>query len=163
MSVMGQQLSFDFHTAAPVSAVPVSSVSVPSDPRAQPPQGADRCRRAERGALGHRAGLSAEAQVAQDYQRRGYRVAGQRWRGHCGEIDLILHDGDGLVFVEVKKSRSFDRALQRLSSRQIARLLRAGEEFAGTQPRGSLTEMRFDVALMNEQGMIRIVENALGP
>ena len=73
-----------------------------------------------------------------------------------------LHRGM-LVFVEVKKSRSFDHAMQHLSSRQIARLLRAGEEFAGTQPRGSLTEMRFDVALMNEQGMIRIVENALGP
>lgn len=144
MSMMGQQLRFDFSTPVPV-------------------RDDGRRTRAERGATGHRAGLSAEAQVAQDYQRRGYRVAGQRWRGRCGEIDLILQDGDGLIFVEVKKSRSFDRAMQRLSSRQIARLLRAGEEFAGTQPRGSLTEMRFDVALMNEQGMIRVVENALGP
>lgn len=153
MSVMGQQLSFDFHT--PVPALPES--------HAQKIHGQGRRRRVERGALGHRAGLSAEAQVAQDYRRRGYRVAGQRWRGRSGEIDLILHDGDGLIFVEVKKSRSFDHAMQHLSSRQITRLLRAGEEFAGTQPRGSLTEMRFDVALMNEQGMIRIVENALGP
>ncbi|MBY6002563.1 YraN family protein [Salipiger bermudensis] len=151
MSMMGQQLSFDFRNPAP--AAPSREQAHEDGRRA----------RVERGALGHRAGLSAEARVAQDYERRGYRVARRRWRGRCGEIDLILHDGAGLIFVEVKKSRSFDRALQRLSSRQIARLLRAGEEFAGTQPLGSLTEMRFDVALMNEQGMIRVMENALGP
>lgn len=155
MSMMGQQLSFDFQMSVSPAVPPVAPP--------QRPHEEGRRSRAERGALGHRAGLSAEARVAQDYERRGYRVARQRWRGRCGEIDLILHDGEGLIFVEVKKSRSFDRALQRLSSRQIARLLRAGEEFAGSQPRGALTEMRFDVALMNDQGMIRVMENALGP
>ncbi|MCR8550774.1 YraN family protein [Salipiger sp. P9] len=116
-----------------------------------------------RGALGYRAGISAEMRVAQDYERRGYAVARRRWRGRGGEIDLILRDGAGLVFVEVKKSRSFDRALERLSSRQVSRLMVAAEEFAGGEPMGSLTEMRFDVALMDAQGMIRVIENAFGP
>lgn len=144
---MAQQLAFDFQAppAAPV----------------QPHEDGRRAR-AARGALGYHAGLSAEARIAQDYERRGYSVAQRRWRGQGGEIDLILHNGDGLIFVEVKKSRSFERALERLSQRQIARLLSAAEEFAGTQPRGSLTEMRFDVALMDGQGMIRVIENALG-
>ena len=149
---MGEQLAFDFRAPAP----PIPAVVL------RPHEDGRRARQ-DRGALGYHAGLSAEAQVVQDYERRGYAVLRKRWRGACGEIDLILQDGDALIFVEVKKSRSFDHAMQHLSSRQIARLLRAGEEFAGTQPRGSLTEMRFDVALMNEQGMIRIVENALGP
>ena len=60
------------------------------------------------GALAYQAGLSAEAQVAADYAARGYRPLATRWRGRCGEIDLVLADGAGLVFVEVKKSRSFD-------------------------------------------------------
>ncbi|MGR3375268.1 YraN family protein [Salipiger abyssi] len=143
---MAQQLAFDFQAppAAPV----------------QPHEDGRRAR-AVRGSVGYHAGLSAESRIAQDYERRGYRVAQRRWRGQGGEIDLILHDGEGLIFVEVKKSRSFDRALERLSQRQIARLLSAAEEFAGTQPRGSLTEMRFDVALMDGQGMIRVIENAL--
>ena len=43
------------------------------------------------------------------------------------------------------------------------RLMAAAEEFAGSQPRGSLTDMRFDVALMDCHGMIRVIENAFGP
>ena len=120
-------------------------------------------KRADRGRMAYHAGIAAENRIERAYLDRGATVSHRRWRGGGGEIDLILHEGEEVVFVEVKKSRSFDHAMQHLSSRQIARLLRAGEEFAGTQPRGSLTEMRFDVALMNEQGMIRIVENALGP
>ncbi len=112
------------------------------------------------GATGHAAGLAAEACIARDYERRGYPIARRRWRGHGGEIDLIAQDGDGLVFIEVKKSRSFDRALARIGTRQAARLMQAAEEFLGTQPRGQLTDVRFDVALMNDHGDIQVIENA---
>lgn len=115
------------------------------------------------GRRGYHAGLSAEGRVAQDYERRGFPVVRQRWRGQAGEIDLIVRDGDGLVFIEVKKSRSFARAAERLTSRQIARLQRAAEEFLETQPRGSLTDVRFDVALVNAQGEVQVIENAIGP
>jgi putative endonuclease len=112
--------------------------------------------------LGHLAGLSAEQQVAQDYVRRGMPVARERWRGSGGEIDLIVQDGDGLVFVEVKKSRSFARAAERLSRRQIGRLFAAAEEYLGTQPAGSLTKTRFDLAVVDGQGQVRVMENAIG-
>lgn len=85
----------------------------------------------------------------------------RRWRGQAGEIDLIMQDGDGVVMVEVKKSRSFARAADRLTQRQIGRLMLAAEEFLGTQPRGSLTNVRFDVALVNAHGEIKVIENAL--
>jgi putative endonuclease len=117
--------------------------------------------RQHRGRQAYHAGLAAEAQVASDYERRGYPVAARRWRGAGGEIDLILHDGDGYVFVEVKKSRSFDQAMAHLGQRQIARLFAAAEEFVDTTPRGGLTDMRFDVALMNGHGDIQVIENAL--
>lgn len=113
------------------------------------------------GKTGYLAGLSAENAVEKDYARRGYPVISRRWRGQGGEIDLVLRDGAGIVIVEVKKSRSFSRAMDRLSQRQIARLCSAAEEFVGTQPRGALTDIRFDVALMNDRGEIRVVENAL--
>lgn len=64
-----------------------------------------------RGAVAYQAGLAAEACIADDYERRGYPIAARRWRGQGGEIDLVARDGDGLVFIEVKKSRSFDRAV----------------------------------------------------
>ena len=114
----------------------------------------------QQGMIGYHAGLSAEAMVASDYARRGFAKVCERWRGEGGEIDLILRDGTGLVFVEVKKSRSFEAAAARLGPRQIARLMRSAEAFAGTQPDGSLTEMRFDVALVDGYGVVRIIENA---
>jgi putative endonuclease len=108
------------------------------------------------------AGIAAEGRIAQDYERRGFIIARQRWRGKSGEIDLIVRDGDGLIFVEVKQSRDFESAASALSTAQMRRICRSAEEFLGTQPRGSLTEMRFDVALVNGRGETQIIENAFG-
>ena len=106
--------------------------------------------------------MAAEESVARHYQRSGSRLAARRWRGRGGEIDLILREGDGLVFVEVKKAKSFSAAAERLSRRQMARLCAAAEEFAGGEPRGSLTQMRFDLAMVNDMGEIRVLRNAFG-
>ncbi|MCB1406759.1 MAG: YraN family protein [Rhodobacteraceae bacterium] len=113
------------------------------------------------GAVSYHAGLSAEDQVARDYERRGMPVTAHRWRGKGGEIDLIARDGDGYVFVEVKKSRDHARAAERLSARQITRLFDAASEFLGHCKSGLDTLARFDVALIDAQGRIEIVENAL--
>lgn len=117
--------------------------------------------RAARGAMGHAGGQAAEHQVERAYADRGARCLARRWRGAGGEIDLIFEMAGDIVFVEVKASRSHARAAARLSPRQSARLLAAAEEYLGTQPAGSLTPMRIDVALVDGQGMIEIVENAL--
>jgi putative endonuclease len=113
-----------------------------------------------RGAMAFHAGLSAEERIAQDYERRGFAVARQRWRGKSGEIDLIVKDGEGLIFIEVKQSKSFARAAQRISAAQMRRIYSCAEEYLGTQPLGSLTDIRFDVALVNGLGETQIIENA---
>jgi putative endonuclease len=113
------------------------------------------------GARSYHAGLAAEASVERHYAGRGCPIAARRWRGQSGEIDLIARDGDCVVFIEVKHSRTHAEAAERLGARQIARILQAGAEFAEGEPRGALTEMRFDVALVDGQGRIDILENAL--
>ncbi|WP_323035725.1 YraN family protein [Pararhodobacter sp.] len=113
------------------------------------------------GAVSYHAGLSAEDQVARDYVRRGFPVAARRWRGKGGEIDLILRDGAGFVFVEVKKSRDHARAAERLRPQQMQRLFAAASEYLGQCPTGLDTFARFDVALIDAQGRIQILENAL--
>lgn len=114
------------------------------------------------GAVSYHAGLAAEQQVASDYQRRGYEPCENRWRGRGGEIDLIARDGDGFVFVEVKKARNFSRAIERISQRQLQRIYQAAEEFLGQMPKALLTPARIDVALVNGSGQIEIIENAYG-
>lgn len=115
------------------------------------------------GRAAHLSGRAAEAAVERLYVARGLTVAARRWRGEAGEIDLVLRDGAGLVFVEVKRSATHARAAHALRPAQAARLMASAEAFAGTEPAGLLTEMRFDVALVDGAGRVEIVENALGP
>jgi putative endonuclease len=112
------------------------------------------------GARSYHAGLAAEDQVAQHYERSGRAIAARRWRGAAGEIDLIARDGAVVIFIEVKQSRSHAAAIEHLTPRQFARIYRAAEEFLGGEPAGGLTEVRFDVALVDGSGRIEIIENA---
>lgn len=113
------------------------------------------------GAASYHGGLAAEDQVASTYLAKGYTLAAKRFRGQAGEIDLILRDGAGLVFVEVKKSRSFAKAAIALSDRQISRIVGTAEEFMGGEPDGQNTQARFDVALVDGAGQVRILDNAI--
>ena len=112
------------------------------------------------GLVSYHAGLSAEDQVSREYARRGCGFVASRWQGQAGEIDLIAKDGDGLIFIEVKKSRDFVRAAERINRRQMQRIYAAASEFMARMPMGQDTPARFDVALVNGFGDIRIIENA---
>ena|SRR6056297_1602298 len=108
----------------------------------------------------YHAGLSAEQAVARHYARQGAVLRETRWRGRCGEIDLILAEGDRIVFVEVKKSRTHEQAVQRVTAKQLGRILRSAEDYLGSCPNGALTDARLDVALVDAQGVIDIIPNA---
>jgi putative endonuclease len=84
----------------------------------------------------------------------------KRWRGSQGEIDLVAQNGEGVIFIEVKKSRSHARAAAALSPRQMQRIYGAGSEFLATQPKGQLTDVRIDLALVDEAGRVEVIENA---
>lgn len=114
------------------------------------------------GQMNYHAGFAAEEAVARSYNRRGLRIDGKRWRGTAGEIDLVAREGDGVVFVEVKKSRSFSAAAERISKRQMQRIYQTASEFLAGEPNGQNTDVRFDVALVNGIGDVRILENAFG-
>jgi putative endonuclease len=112
--------------------------------------------------MAYAGGLSAERQVAAFYAQSGRPIVAQRWRGKSGEIDLIASFGDGFVVIEVKRARTHDHAVQRLGVRQMARLAATANEFVALQPRGLGTPLRFDVALVDQIGRIKIIENAFG-
>lgn len=113
------------------------------------------------GQVSYLAGQAAEESVATQYQSTGHRILARRWRGRAGEIDIVAESAEGLVFVEVKASKTHRRAAEALGARQQQRLMRAAEEYAACH-RGRIdVEMRLDVALMNQMGEIEILENAL--
>ena len=112
------------------------------------------------GARSYHAGLAAEDQVAQLYERSGRAVCARRWRGSSGEIDLIVRDGAEVIFIEVKQSRTHSVAAEHLTRRQMDRIYASASEFLAGEPQGQDTDVRFDVALVDSIGRIDIVENA---
>jgi putative endonuclease len=119
-----------------------------------------RLARRRRGARAYLAGRSAEEATARHYEAAGRPIVARRWRGIGGEIDLIAREGDGVVFIEVKQAKSFEAAAERLSLRQMGRISAAAAEFLAGEPGGEITEARFDVALVDGAGRVRILENA---
>ncbi len=113
------------------------------------------------GLVSYLSGLSAEAAEARHYELSGRHVAATRWRGRGGEIDLVAREGDRVIFIEVKRARTHALAAERLGARQTARICAAASEFVAGEPAGQRTEMRFDVALVDQHGVIEIIENAI--
>ncbi len=112
------------------------------------------------GAVSYYSGLAAEESVARHYAKTGYSIAAKRWRSKAGEIDLIAKKDGNIIFIEVKKSRDFDTAAQMLNQRQMKRIYNSAAIYLEDEPAGQDSDSRFDVALVNRQGAISVLENA---
>ncbi len=98
-----------------------------------------------------------ERLAAEHLERLGYALVARNARTRFGEIDLIAHAGDTLVFVEVKTRRisgSAGTALDAFSRqkvRQVRRLAAAWLAEAPSRPRAE--ELRFDaIAVTLDRG-----------
>jgi putative endonuclease len=113
-------------------------------------------------------GLWAQ-QRAKDYLvAQGLRFIAENVGYRCGELDLIMADGDGLVFVEVRwrVSRRFGGALASVTRRKRQRLIRAAQCYLAAihlrrDRMAGLTGFRFDVMAVEPEGLAW-VPNAFG-
>lgn len=89
---------------------------------------------------------------------RGYSLVERNFRTREGEIDLILRNGETLVFVEVKLRRGtgYGDPLEAVTPGKQRTILALAERFiADREP--DFSEMRFDVVgIMVTRGNIRI-------
>ena len=76
-------------------------------------------------------GAAGEQLARRHLERKGYRFVAANWRRRYGELDLIMRDGDVLVFVEVKTRRGerVVTAEESLTPAQARRLLLAAQTF----------------------------------
>lgn len=81
-------------------------------------------------------GKLAEEAVRKHLEAKGYVHRHSNWRSGHGELDLVMMDGDELVFVEVKARRSelAGRAEEGVNRKQARILLRTGEMYSVSHP-----------------------------
>lgn len=80
-------------------------------------------------------------------ERAGLKLVARNFRTRFGEIDLIMRDGDVLVFVEVRyrRSRGFGSAADSVTASKQARLVRAAHGYLAAHPRHATHACRFDL------------------
>lgn len=76
-------------------------------------------------------GAWGESRAADFLQQQGLTLLGKNFRTAAGEIDLIVQDGDELVFVEVKtrSSADFGYPEEAVTETKIEHLLEASESY----------------------------------
>jgi putative endonuclease len=112
-------------------------------------------------------GRRAERAAARFLVHRGLRIIAKNYRTNLGEIDLVMHDGDELVFVEVRyRSRTdFGDGAATVGLRKQQRLIRAAAHFiAHRDPTDA--PCRFDVVSIsgpNYKLRLEWIRNAFTP
>lgn len=105
-------------------------------------------------------GKEAEQQAAAYLQSQGLQLLECNYHCRGGELDLILRDGDTLVFTEVRfrKQQHFGGALASVDHHKQQRLIRAAQHYLQTHKwKGPC---RFDVVGMSSHKPPDWVRNA---
>ncbi|MCH8199591.1 MAG: YraN family protein [Chloroflexi bacterium] len=76
-------------------------------------------------------GTRGEALAADYLERLGMCIAARNYRSRYGEVDLVAHDGDTLVFVEVKTRRtnSYGTPEESITPRKLDRLAKTAARY----------------------------------
>lgn len=105
-------------------------------------------------------GQSAEARAAAYLEAQGLKCVARNWRCRFGEIDLVMHDGATLVFVEVRlRTRNdYGGAAASVTPAKQKKLLAAARQYlAGLK---TLPPCRFDVVALEGTANPEWIRNA---
>ena len=104
-------------------------------------------------------GAYGERVAARHLQDEGLVILARNWRCPDGEVDLVLRDGDDIVFCEVKTRRGdlFGPPAEAVDGRKVRKLRQLANRWlaeSGIHPR----EIRFDVVevLPQRRGATRV-------
>ena len=105
-------------------------------------------------------------QKAAEYLRcHGLHLIGNNFVAKTGELDLIMRDGNCIVFVEVKyrKSQSYGHAAETVTWQKQQRLIKAANWWMLKNGlNADSTDFRFDVVAIHNNGQhIEWIKNAI--
>ncbi len=94
-------------------------------------------------------------EVARTYlESKGLTLVSQNYSCKLGEIDLVMHDGETLVFVEVRgrSNPRFGSPAETVTGAKQARLIRTAQVFLLAHPKFTEWPCRFDVLALATAG-----------
>lgn len=110
-------------------------------------------------------GFAAEEVARQYLLKNGLKLVESNYRSRGGEIDLIMYDGDYLVFVEVRarNSQAYGGALASIGLQKQQKILRTALLYLSVKKLHDKHPIRFDVvALDGLPPEIEWIKNAFG-
>jgi putative endonuclease len=101
--------------------------------------------------VNHARGRAAEDAALHFLQARGFTLVARNYRCRRGEIDLVMRDGECLVFIEVRARRSnaYGGAAASIGVAKQRRLAAAARHFLMTHPLEASRPARFDVVAIS--------------
>jgi putative endonuclease len=108
----------------------------------------------------NRNGVQAEDLALEFLLRKGLRLMARNYTCRLGEIDLVLEEGNTLVFVEVRQRRNqnFGGAAESITQRKRTKLLATARHFLARQR--TLPACRFDAVLIDGSGQVQWIRDA---
>ena len=102
-----------------------------------------------------RDGAAQETLALAQLEAAGLQLLARNVASRVGELDLVMQDGDILVFVEVRSRTSarFGGAAASVTFAKQQRLARAAQVFLKTTWRGPPPRCRFDVVAISPEGI----------
>lgn len=98
----------------------------------------------------HALGRTAEDRALAWLERKGLSLVTRNWRGHRGELDLVMRDRNGLVIVEVRArpGRPHDEARASIGPAKARRLRATVRDYLGASGYGDELPVRIDVVTL---------------
>ncbi len=95
----------------------------------------------------HLKGQKAEELALQHLQAQGFRLVEQNYACKMGEIDLVMHQHNLLIFVEVRSrnTSAYGGAAASITYSKQRKISRTAAFFLQTHPRFANADCRFDV------------------
>ncbi|CAM5350492.1 YraN family protein [Rhodanobacter lindaniclasticus] len=93
------------------------------------------------------AGNDFEQRACAELERAGLKPLARNYTTRHGELDLVMRDGDTVVFVEVRyrKSASHGDAAASVTTSKQAKLILAAQHWLAAHPQHARRPCRFDV------------------
>lgn len=100
-------------------------------------------------------GALAEQKACKALQAAGLQLLKANFRCRLGELDLIMAEGDTVVFVEVRARRSGSRvsAVESVGPAKQSKLLAAARFWLAAHPQSADKPLRFDLVSFDGEDM----------